>query len=122
MAVNLQAGQMVRNRIRIEQRGAPISDGAGNEVATWETLCERAAAMKALPVTGASPEAVIQGRLTGTAIVTIVVRYDAKTKQITTDDRAVHVSTGDVYNIRSALDLDNDRRWITLDCQKGVAT
>lgn len=121
MAVNRQAGNL-RQRIRFEQLGAPVSDGAGNQVKPWETLCDRYAEVKGVPVTNASAEAVIQGRLTGTAFMTIVVRYDAKTIQISPDDRATDLKDGTVYNIRSALDLDGDRRWITVDAQKGVAT
>lgn len=121
MPVNLQAGQL-RNKVRFERRGVPTNDGAGNEMASWDTLIERAAQIKAVPVTNASAEAVIQGRLSGTAFMTITVRYDAQTKTITPDDRAVNVETGDVYNVRSALDLDGDKRWITMDCEKGVAT
>jgi head-tail adaptor len=121
MPVNRQAGNL-RHRIRFEQLGAPINDGAGNQVKPWETLCERYAEVKGVAVTNASAESIIQGRLTGTAFMTIVVRHDAKTIQISPDDRAVSVADGTVYNIRSSLDLDGDRRWITIDAQKGVAT
>jgi hypothetical protein len=40
--------------------------------------------------------------------------------QPTTERRTFE--SGEVFNIRSALDLDGDRRWITIDAQKGVAT
>lgn len=121
MPVILQAGNL-RNRVRFEQLGTPVPDGAGNETRPWATLCVRYAQIKGLPVTSASSEAVIQGRLTGTAIMTITVRRDAETKRVTTDDRAIDVAEGTVYNIRSAEDMDGDRHWITLTCQKGVAT
>src|SRR4051812_31767660 len=121
MPVNLQAGNL-RNRVRFEKRGAPVSDGAGNQVSTWDALCERYAQIKGIPVTNASAETIIQGRLTGTAFVTITVRRDAETIQVSPDDRVVGVPDGTIYNIRSTLDLDADRRWITIDCQKGVAT
>jgi head-tail adaptor len=121
MPVNRQAGNL-RQKIRFEQLGAPVSDGAGNQIKPWETLCERYAEVKGVAVTNASAESIIQGRLTGTAFMTIVVRHDAKTIQISPDDRAVSVSDGVVFNIRSALDLDGDKRWITIDAQKGVAT
>jgi head-tail adaptor len=121
MPVNRQAGNL-RQKIRFEQLGAPVSDGAGNQIKPWETLCERYAEVKGVAVTNASAESIIQGRLTGTAFMTIVVRHDAKTIQISPDDRAVSVSDGVIFNIRSALDLDGDKRWITIDAQKGVAT
>lgn len=121
MAVNRQAGNL-RQRIRFEHLGAPVNDNAGNEVRPWETLCERYAEVKGVPVTNASAEAIIQGRLTGTAFMTIVVRHDEKTRQISSDDRAINILDGVTYNIRSALDLDGDRRWITIDAQRGVAT
>jgi head-tail adaptor len=118
MPVNLQAGQLL-NRVRFETRGTPVSDGAGNQVAAWETLCERAA--KLTPVPGNS-ETVIQGRLTGAPIATITVRFDSLTRQITTDDRATDIRNNVTYNIRSVEDIDGDRRWLTMTCQKGVAT
>jgi SPP1 family predicted phage head-tail adaptor len=121
MAVNRQAGNL-RQRIRFERLGVPISDGAGNQVKPWESLCERYAEVKGVPVTNASAESIIQGRLTGTAFMTIVVRHDAKTRQLSSDDRAVSIADGTIFNIRSALDLDGDRRWITIDAQRGVAT
>jgi head-tail adaptor len=121
MPINLQAGNL-RHRIRFEKLGDPVDDGAGNEVRPWQTLCERQAQVKAIPVTNASAESVIQGRLTGTAFMTITVRRDAKTILISSDSRAIELPDGTVYNIRSALDLDGDKRWITIDAQKGVAT
>ena len=88
----------------------------------WEPLCERQAQIRGVPVTNSSAESIIQGRLTGTAFVTITVRHDRTTVNITADDRAVKISDGTIYNIRSALDLDGDKRWITIDAQTGVAT
>jgi SPP1 family predicted phage head-tail adaptor len=119
--VNVQAGQL-RNRIRFERRGTPVSDSAGNQVSAWETAFERWVSLKGVPATGASPETVVQGRLTGQAFFTIIVRHDYQTETLTADDRAVNLADGQVYNIRSAIDLDGDRRWITIDAQKGVAT
>ena len=121
MPVNLQAGNL-RHRIRFERQGVPIPDGAGNVTKVWESFCQRRAQIKGVPVTNASAETIIQGRLTGTAFMTISVRYDDQTKTLAADDRAVSIEDGTVYNIRSALDLDGDRRWITIDAQKGVAT
>lgn len=121
MAINFQAGQL-RDMVKFERRGAPVSDNAGNQVSQWETLVVRPASIRAVPATGSSPESIIQGRLTGTAYMTITVRYDPQTKQLNADDRATNIATGDIYNIRSALDIDGGRQWITLDCEKGVAT
>jgi head-tail adaptor len=121
MPVYLQAGKL-RTRIRVERRGLPVSDNAGNFVSEWQTLCNRSAQIKAVPVTNASAESIIQGRLTGTAFMSITVRFDGATRGITSDDRVVNIETGDIYNVRSALDLDGDRRFITMDCEKGVAT
>lgn len=120
MPVNLQAGNLT-HLVSFERLGKPVSDGAGNEVRSWIPYCQRSAQIKAVPVTNASAETVIQGRLTGIAFVTIIVRFDATTRTLAAEDRATD-DDGTVYNIRSALDLDGDRRWVTLDCQKGVAT
>lgn len=121
MPVNLQPGSL-KHRVRFETPGTPVNDGAGNQVTPWDSLCERYAQIKGVPVTNASAESVIQGRLTGTAFVTITVRYDGSTKQIGAEDRAIDISDGSIYNIRSALDLDGELHWITIDAQKGVAT
>lgn len=121
MAVYLQPGKL-RTKVRVERRGPPVSDGAGNFTSDWGTVCERHAQIKAVPVTNASPEAIIQGRLSGTAFMSVTVRFDVSTRTITSDDRVVNVETGEIYNVRSALDLDSDRRFITMDCEKGVAT
>lgn len=121
MPINLQAGQL-RHRIRFERLGVQVSDSSGNQVSPWGELCVRSAKVKPIPVTTRAAEVIIQGRLQGTNFVTVQVRYDSITKTLTTDDRAVDVNDGTVYNVRSALDLDGDRRWMTLDCQKGVAT
>lgn len=121
MSINLQAGQL-RHKVRFERRGDPASDGAGNEDRPWVTLCDRSAQIRGVPVSNASAEAIIQGRLTGTAFMTITVRFDAQTATLGADDRATDLASGEVFNIRSALDLDGDRRWITIDAQRGVAT
>jgi head-tail adaptor len=118
MPVNLQAGQL-RNRVRFETRGAPVSDGAGNQVAEWGTRCERPA--KVTPV-GGNSESVVQGRLTGVPIASIIVRFDALTRAITTDDRATDIASGAIYNIRSVEDIDGDRRWLSITAQRSVAT
>jgi head-tail adaptor len=120
MPINLQAGQL-RNQIRFERLADRVSDEAGGNSAGWIPLFTRWCSLRAVPVNNASGEAVMQGRLTGQAFFTIVVRYDPQTVTLTPDDRAT-TEMGETLNIRSALDLDGDRRWITIDAQKGVAT
>jgi head-tail adaptor len=120
MPINLQAGQL-RNQIRFERQADRVSDEAGGSTAGWNPLFTRWCSLRAVPVNNASGEAIIQGRLTGQAFYTIVVRYDPQTATLTSDDRAVS-EMGETYNIRSVLDLDGDRRWLTIDAQKGVAT
>jgi head-tail adaptor len=109
MPINLQAGQL-RNQIRFERLADRVSDEAGGNSAGWIPLFTRWCSLKAVPVRPGSAEVVMQGRLTGQAFFTIVVRYDPQTEM------------GETLNIRSVIDLDGDRRWITIDAQKGVAT
>lgn len=65
-------------------------------------------------------EAVMAARLEGKHTQIIRVRSSTQTRQITTDWRVRDTRTGDVFNVRDVTPSD-DRAWIDLLCEKGVA-
>lgn len=65
-------------------------------------------------------ETVQARRLEGVQPVVVTIRQSALARTITTDWRMRDVRRGDTYNIRSAIPSD-DRAWIELTCEKGVA-
>lgn len=109
--------KQLRHRIAFECR--PVrSDGYGNkEGAGFETVFIIMAAIEAR----LGGEQVIASRLAGTQPVTIGIRQSNATKMITTDWRARVIATGEIYNIRSIVDADDDRMYFDLLCEKGVA-
>jgi hypothetical protein len=60
-------------------------------------------------------EEVLQERLASRAAFIISVAYDPLTKTIGPNDRAINVDTGAVYDIRSALNMDERKRAIDFD-------
>ena len=106
-------------KLRFDKRDEHGNDGAGNIQQTWEPVCTVQASC--LPRTGNS-EQIVNGRLSGTALFTIVVRMSSLTSDLDTSCRAVDTRSGEIFNIRSKLDLDGTRRFWTLDAERGVAT
>ncbi len=106
-------------KLRFERRDDHGNDGAGNILQRWERIC--AVHASCLPRSGGS-EQIIAGRLAGTAIFTIVVYQSSLTAPVDATCRAVDTRTGEVWNIRSKLDLDGTRRFWTMDAERGVAT
>ncbi|MGE0845837.1 MAG: phage head closure protein [Flavobacteriaceae bacterium] len=103
------------------QRRIDVSDGYGNHKGEWSSQFRRRAYIG--PMRGG--ESVIAGRLEGTAPTIIVVRYSSETKAITSDWRVVELlpdgTEGPAYAIRQAEDMERERQWITLLCERGVA-
>lgn len=115
------SGEMTE-RIRFERRCEVPDDGTGNvEADTWTPFATVWAKVLPLPVSALAAERVLAGRLTGTALYTIVVGYSGMTKDITAADRAVDIRSGTVYNVRSAVDIDGRKAFLTLDVERGVA-
>lgn len=67
-------------------------------------------------------EEVMASRLAGRQPVTIIVRKDSETRQITSDWRVRELASGDIYNIRSIVDPEQRRGYRDLLCEKGVQT
>lgn len=66
-------------------------------------------------------ESVMAGRLQGKHTQVIRVRSSSQTRTITTDWRVVDKRNGDIFNIRD-ITVETDRQFISLLCEKGVAT
>jgi SPP1 family predicted phage head-tail adaptor len=112
---------LMRESVRFERR-AEVDDGYGNVTGGWETLVASVYA-EIRPLRGR--EEVLAGKLTGTMPYEVKTRWRADLAigedRLTTDDRAVNVATGDVYNIRSVENPDMKRQWLKLTCEAGVA-
>ena len=106
-------------KLRFDKRDEHGNDGAGNIQQRWETVCTVWASC--LPRTG-NAEQIVNGRLSGTALFTIIVRMSSLTSGLDTSCRAVDTRTNEIWNIRSKLDLDGSGRYWTMDAERGVAT
>ena len=96
----------------VDELGNPVP-GAGG----WQTQFSVRAAYRHLR----GGESVIAARLQGQHTQVITVRASAQTRQITTDWRLVDARDGTVFNIRDVT-AETDRQWISLLCERGVAT
>lgn len=66
-------------------------------------------------------EAVMAGRLAGQHPLVVRVRASSQTRQVTSAWRVRDTRTGEFYAIRDVTPSE-DRAWIDLLCQSGVAT
>lgn len=105
-------------KLRFDKRDEHGNDGAGNIQQRWERVCSVWASC--LPRTG-NAEQIVNGRISDTALFTIIVRQSSATSALDASCRAVDARTGEIWNIRSKLDLDGTRRFWTLDAERGVA-
>lgn len=65
-------------------------------------------------------EAVMAARLAGRQPIVATIRRSTGARAITTDWRMRDLRSGIVYNVRTAIPSD-DRHWIELTCESGVA-
>lgn len=118
MAETLSAGQL-KHRIGFDVRTSSNPDSPadyGNTVEEWvEQFEERA---QFIHVRGG--ETVMAARLQGRHVLIMRIYSSARTRQITTDWRAVDQRTSVIYNIRDVTH-DEGRRFIDLLCESGVA-
>jgi len=102
---------MLRNHVTVE-RMVIVPDGIGGGTATWTTLYQPWAYLA--PATGWEG---MQGMQLESPIThTCYIRYNA---DITPRDRIVH--RGRVFNIRSIADIEEQRVFMELKCEEGVA-
>jgi SPP1 family predicted phage head-tail adaptor len=114
----MQSGDL-RERIGFYAR-VSLDDGAGNVKAGYGPNPEFILSANVKPKLGG--EGVLAGRLTGTNLLNITVRYSSKSTQVTPDWRAKDERSGVIYNIRSIVDPTQKRQWLELLCERGVAT
>lgn len=108
------AGQM-RERVRFARRDR-IDDGFGNRRSgDFIALFERSAQFIMKP----GSEAALAARLEGRQPVTMIVRLDRQTREITPSWAAQDARTGVIYAIQAAADMDRRGQWLTLVCMGG---
>src|SRR5512146_2060312 len=99
------------------------ADSSGGRIQSWTTTKAagsifRLAAVRASR-TGA--ETVQAQRLASEQPYDIAIRYDSETCTIDPSWRAVEVSTGKTYALKSADDMDRGREWWTMLAVAGAA-
>lgn len=111
----MTAGEL-RERVRFERRGEGADDGYGNVSQPW-TLIAGPMAAGLDPKSGDEP--FDQQRLQGDQVFEIRVRWSNATRAVITNDRAVNVRTGDVYDIKSITNPDQKRRYLLMTAIRG---
>lgn len=118
MVKKLGAGDL---KYRVDcQKEVPGTDELGNPVpgaGGWATLFSVRAAY--LHLRGG--EDIMAGRLQGRHTQVITVRSSSKTRQITADWRLTDARDGTVFNVRDVTP-ETDRMWVSLLCERDVAT
>lgn len=106
----------LRHLVALDKR-TDVADGMGNTKGEWVEQARCRAAYRHLR----GGEAVMAGRLAGKHTQVISVRRATQTLAITTDWRMRDTRTGQVFNIRDVTH-EEDRQWISLLVETGVAT
>lgn len=96
----------------VDELGNPVP-GAGG----WTTQCTVRAAYRHLR----GGEDIMAGRLQGRHTQVITVRASSQTRQITAGWRLIDARDGTVFNVRDVT-AETDRMWVSLLCERGVAT
>lgn len=120
----MAAAGSLRERVRFERRTV-AADEYGNEQGVWSTVATLWA--KVAPKPTGRGEDVQQGRLSGKALYTVVVRSSSASRSLLVGDRAVIVNAGALpagtaLNIRFIGDMDGRKDSLTMDAERGVAT
>lgn len=111
------SGGELRERVTFQRR-AVTSDGYGNSQGDWED--EFTVAARIEPKLGG--ETIQAARLTGKSIANIIIRCSTDTAQITTDWRAFDARSNTIWNIRSIVNPDENKKYFEILAEKGVAT
>lgn len=110
----MEAGKL-RKRCTF-QAETDTADGQGGNTRTWKTVATVWGAYE--PQLGR--EAIAQGRLQGTSMGTLWVRYsDLIATQVKLSSRVV--VDGQVHQIRSIIQPDQNRRMLQMVVERGVA-
>ena len=95
-----------------DELGNPVPGGGG-----WVTQFTVRAAYRHLR----GGEDIMAGRLQGRHTQIITVRSSSDTRQITSDWRLIDARDGSVFNVRDVT-AETDRMWVSLLCERGVAS
>lgn len=107
-------GQM-RERVRFAKRDR-VKDGYGNRVSSaFTALFERSAQFIMKP----GSEVALAARLEGKQPLTMIVRLDRQTREITPSWAVQDARTGVIYAIQAVADMDRRGQWLTLVCMGG---
>lgn len=124
MTIITGAGDL-RDRVWFERREAldpnGPGDGAGNYEGQFKPVCStRRAAL--LPTRGS--DQVIADRLQGIVAYDLWVRSDSGTRKVRAGDKVVDARDPErEFTVRAdPLDLENRRRWLVMQVERGVAT
>lgn len=104
----------LRHRIRFESF-TKASDGQGGTIPTWTTFNTVWAKVVAAP----KPERNFAGQLQTQRTHKITVRYLA---DIDPSMRIVNIATGSTYQIKSIIQVDDQRFWQVIDVEENQGT
>lgn len=106
------------HRLQFQERAAPVDDGYGNTVAGgWTEQFTVSAAIKFLLGT----ETVLAARLEGRSPAVVTIRNSIGARRITHEWRAKDVRTGTIYQVREAPRQTDDRAFLEMIVEAGVA-
>lgn len=107
----------LKHKISLQKR-TEIDDGYGNRRGLFVTQFTVQARIQSR----LGGESVTAARLTGRNLANITVRSSTNTRLIEPEWRIVDARTGDYWNVRSVIDPDDQRMFIEMLCEQGVAT
>lgn len=117
---SLFRGGALRHRVIVERRATNTAgDGAGNFLEAW-TKIGPPGELPARIVELRGDETVLDAKLRGQAITSVVLRADTFTRSITPDDRIVDVTNGRTFNVRHTPAPER-RGYLELLCEAGAA-
>lgn len=106
-------GQL-RDRVTLQQEGAPVADGGGGYAPSWSTI---EAEIPARIEASGGREAILGQKLAPVVSHAVTLRWR---DDVTAGMRLLWA--GAPLNIRAVMDLDGRRRFLMLACDQGVAT
>lgn len=98
------------------QKPSTVKDSYGQESTEWVYVKAVWAEIK--PITGR--EKMRAGAVEMTITHTVAIRFDADLEPLTDMDGLRIAYSGRILAIKSAIDLNEERKWIVLDCEEGT--
>ena len=98
------------------QRRSTVKDGYGQESTEWVEVKSVWAEIR--PITGR--EKMRAGAIEMTVTHTVAIRFDADLEPLIEMDNCRITCRGRAFRVKSAIDLNEERKWIILDCEEGA--